>query len=63
VDSVLLTGGFSILLMRYGNNFGYNFRGFMIIQLQEAMIIGLLGALISCLCHRLKDADNAISTW
>ena len=49
--------------MRYGNNFGYNFRGSMIIQLQEAMIIGLLGAPSSCLCHRLKDADIAISTW
>jgi hypothetical protein len=42
-DSVLLTEGFSTLLMRYGNDFGNNFRGAMIIQLQEAMIIGLLG--------------------
>ena len=34
----------------------------MIIQLQEAMIIGLLGAPSSCLCNGLKDADIAVST-
>jgi hypothetical protein len=63
VDSVVLTEGFSILLMRYENNFGNNFTGAMIIQLQEAMIISLFGGPSSCLCHRLKVADIAISTW
>jgi hypothetical protein len=48
--------------MRYGNDFANHFRGALIIQLQEAMIIGLLGASSSCLCNRVKDADVAVST-
>lgn len=37
--------------------------GSMIIQLQKAMLMGLLGAPSSCLCHGLKYADIALSTW